>query len=190
MKKFLLITIGLMFLFMCKQEPAVDPTPDPTPDPTYDTTIFYDDIENGVKDWVADPTINSSRWYIVGGYSHTLTHSWSGYNRELNNVMNLTSKSFDLTGYKDDVLLTFWTAYNIEENYDFGYVEYSIDSGSTWTRLLTITGLQDYWIKKEITISGVGDIVDFQLRFSYQTDGSNQSVYWYIDDVKLSGNVK
>ena len=192
MKKFIIIIVILMIIFVSCAEPDdcdCDPVHDPTPEPTYNVTVFYDDIESGIKEWIADPIINVSRWYIVGGYSYTLTHSWSGYNREYDNTMNLTSKSFDLTGYESDILLTFWNVYRIEEDYDFGYVEYSIDSGSSWVRLLALTGEQLYWVKEELLITGVGGEVDFKIRFSHQTDGTVLSVYWYVDDIKLSGNI-
>ncbi len=192
MKKliFILLIIAIIFTACAEpdSDPDPDPMPDPTPEPTYNETIFYDDISNGIKEWVADPTVGTSRWYIVAGYSHTIAHSWSGYNREYDHEMNLTSKSFDLTNYGSDILLTFWTAYNIEEEYDFGYVEYSIDSGASWVKLLTITGEQSYWDKEELLIEGVGGEVDFKIRFAYITDGTILSLYWYVDDIKLSGN--
>ena len=61
---------------------------------------------------------------------------WSGQyawwaNREDNSDARLT-RAFDLSGV-DTATLSFWTWYDIEDDWDYGYVMASADGGETWT---------------------------------------------------------
>ena len=142
-----------------------------------------------MKEWVQDPL--TGRWYIIGGYSYSLTRSWScspGLYPD-SDTATLTSKSFDLTGLDPEVLLTFWNAYYFEDSYDFGYVEYSIDGGVTWIEVLSVTGEKYYWTKQEVTLDSVGGEANFKIRFKSVSDDSVRKDGWYIDEIKLSGNL-
>ncbi|MBA7612302.1 hypothetical protein ES703_19538 [subsurface metagenome] len=78
--------------------------------------------------------------------------------------------------------MTFWHKYALEENHDYGYVEVSTDSGSTWTKLFTATGNEGWnWEKIDLTPYGGGVI---GLRFRLVSDGNGITADgWYIDDV-------
>ena len=56
-------------------------------------------------------------------------------NREDDSDARLT-RSFDLSAV-DEATLNFWTWYDIEDNWDYGYVMASTDGGKTWTPLQT-----------------------------------------------------
>ncbi|NLE43782.1 MAG: hypothetical protein GX620_03575 [Chloroflexi bacterium] len=49
------------------------------------------------------------------------------------------SQEFDLTDV-DEATLTYWTWYDLEEDWDYAYVEVSTDGGRTWTILTTPSG--------------------------------------------------
>jgi hypothetical protein len=108
--------------------------------------------------------------------------------------------------------LTFWTWFDIEEEWDYGFVEVSTDGGTTWdpipgniTRLsenpnvstawanslvggqvstdTAITGSSGNWVPAEFTLPA-GNVM---VRFSYYTDEATNGAGWFIDDVAVNG---
>ena len=92
--------------------------------------------------------------------------------------------------------LDFKTLYDIEEGYDYGYVQVSVDGGSTWTNLAGnittttdpygmnqgngITGASDGWVDAHFDLSAyAGQAV--QLRFAYITDTYVFGTGWKLD---------
>ncbi len=111
--------------------------------------------------------------------------------------MRLT-RPFDLRGL-DQATLRFWTWYDIETGWDYGYVQVSNDDGDTW-RLLrgpsttdanpnsnnygwAYTGSQA-WIEEEIDLSAYAG-QEILLRFEYVTDDALNTPGWLIDDVSI-----
>ena len=109
--------------------------------------------------------------------------------------------------------LTFWTWYDIEEEWDYGFVEVSTDGGTTWAPIpgnitrysenpngstawanslvggqastdTAITGSSNGWVLAQFTLpAGSGVLV----RFSYYTDEAVNGQGWFIDDVSVDG---
>ena len=94
--------------------------------------------------------------------------------------------------------LTFWTWYDIEQNWDYGYVEVSNDGGSSFTPIpgnITtnnnpngtnrgngITGSSGGWVEAIFDLSNfAGQTILF--RFSYITDELVTNEGIYIDDI-------
>ncbi len=133
-------------------------------------------------------------WTLSTARSKSGTHSyWGGNGDDLNNT--LTSKRGHLV--KSGEQLTFWTWYQIETNYDYGYVELTTD-GRTYTRLpgnITtnndpnqrnvgngITGTSSNWVQATFDLSAyVGKVV--WVRFRYSTDGGTSYAGWFVDDI-------
>jgi immune inhibitor A len=109
--------------------------------------------------------------------------------------------------------LTFWTWYDIEEEWDFGFVEASTDGGASWTPLAgsitrtsnnpnnssawanslvggqastdtAITGNSGGWVEATFTLPAAGGVL---VRFSYYTDEAVNGQGWFIDDVSVDG---
>ena len=109
--------------------------------------------------------------------------------------------------------LTFWTWYDIEEEWDYGFVEASVDGGSTWAPVpgsitrysenpngstawanslvggqastdAAITGSSGGWVQGVFTLPAASDV---QLRFAYYTDEATLGKGWFIDDVAVNG---
>jgi hypothetical protein len=188
MKKLFLLVL-LAILLSCSNPES--PPPEPEPEPIPFTEIFYDSIEGGIKNWtVSVPTT----WIISVASSYSLTHCWTDSTALYANNQNtsLVSQVFDFTNYKD-VTLQIWQAYTFEKNFDFGYIEYSIDSGTTWTIAASFTGDSSapllYWQLYELAIPAIDGLSTVKIRFTVKTDASNQKDGWYIDDIKIIGRV-
>ncbi len=79
--------------------------------------------------------------------------------------------------------LSFYEWSYLENNYDYGYVEYSINSGS-WVQLDSRTGDRRTWQRKEYVINASrGDTI--KVRFRATSDVSITYDGWYIDSLRL-----
>lgn len=87
----------------------------------------------------------------------------------------------------DNAELSFWTKYDLETNYDFGYVEISTDEGNTWTQLGNrINGESNGWIKLTYDLSNIPVGTVAYIRFRQTSDGSVTREGWYIDDIAVT----
>lgn len=113
------------------------------------------------------------------------------------------TRAFDLTGLTE-ATLTFWTWYEIEQNYDWAYVEVSTDGGSTWQTVAgshattedpignsygpAYTGTsrtpQPGWVQDTVDLSPfTGQKI--QVRFEYVTDEAVNLRGFFLDDIAL-----
>ena len=113
--------------------------------------------------------------------------------------MTLT-REFDFTGVSGPIKLSYQTWYNIEEEWDYLYLEASTDGGVTWEILKTpsgtdsnpsgnaygwgYTGASGDWIREEVDLSQfAGQKV--QLRFEYVTDAAVNEEGLMLDDISV-----
>ncbi|MDX1600087.1 MAG: immune inhibitor A [Anaerolineales bacterium] len=127
---------------------------------------------------------------------------WS--NRGDESDMTLT-RSFDLSGIEDNVSLDYWVWYDIEEGWDYLYVEASADGGDNWEILRTPSGTDEdpsgnsygwaytaksgggdeaRWIEESVDLSDYvgGEVL---VRFEYVTDAAVNGEGLLLDDVRL-----
>lgn len=71
----------------------------------------------------------------------------------------------------------------IEDGYDYLYVEYSLDGGKTWTQLDALTGNADWSAHK--WAYGAKNAASL-LRFRYNTDGGANEAGAFIDDIAVT----
>ena len=153
-------------------------------------------------------TINCSGDYTLNFTGSTVTgllpadaHSgsyllWSNMGNESD--MTLT-REFDFTGVSGPIDLSYWTWYDIEEDWDYVYLEASTD-GQTWEILKTpsstdtnpsgqsfgwaYTGQTGDWKQEQVDLSQfAGQKV--QLRFEYITDAAINGEGFLLDDVQI-----
>jgi immune inhibitor A len=123
---------------------------------------------------------------------------WS--NRGDESDMRLT-RTFDLRTASGPLQLSYWTWYDLEEDYDYAYVEASTD-GEHWDILQApsstlddpsgnsfgwaYNGQSGGWIQEQVDLSSyAGKLVS--VRFEYVTDSAVNGVGMLIDDLNLQG---
>ena len=123
---------------------------------------------------------------------------WS--NRGDDSNMTLT-REFDLSGVDAPVEMTYWTWYDIETDYDYLYVEASLD-GERWEILQTESGTNynpsgnsygwgyngqsESWIQESVDLSPFAGKRVY-IRFEYVTDPAVNGEGLLVDDVSIQG---
>lgn len=181
----------------------------PQADPTEEITICPHSASYRVRQYAADYyriTCPGSNLLTFRGSTVTRllpqdAHSgkyafWSNKGDESN--MTLT-RSFDLGAVSGPITLTYWTWYDIEEDYDYVYVEVSED-GYRWEILKTpsgtdedpsgnsfgwgYNGLSDGWLHEQVDLSPyAGKFI--QVRFEYVTDAAVNGEGLLLDDIEI-----
>jgi hypothetical protein len=140
------------------------------------------DFENGAPYWDLQDQWGLSNTQSHSS-SHSLTESPSGnYASNLDNYASLSA--FSLAGYTE-ASVSFWTRYNMEDNYDYMWLEISTN-GSTWTELAEFNGIQNSWVEKTYSLNNYLDETYILLRFHFYSDVSVTRDGMYIDDFQIS----
>jgi len=142
----------------------------------------------------------------TGILAHSDLYEWYGGKADLLfNTLTLASPITLGAGAN----LNFWTWYEIETGWDFGFVQISTDGGATWTSLENpdttsdhdpaahpdvitnipgFTGSSGGWVEETFDLSAYeGDSA--LIRFLFVTDWAYTETGWYIDDVTINGFV-
>ena len=166
--------------------------------------IFIDTTNNPLTHWTISATPSTPFWEstTTSYYSspNSYTDSKSGNYANSATVTMTMTNPINLSSYTNPKL-SFWTKYDIENNWDYGQVEISTNNGSTWTPLAgTYTnlgtgsfqpngqplydGTQANWVREEISLTGINS-TQAKLRFKLRTDGSQTRDGWYVDDIGI-----
>jgi len=152
--------------------------------PAY-TNALFDDVENGnALGWTAQ-----SPWAITELASASPTHSWTDSpsgNYAANVNTSLTSPVLDLSAMSG-CRLEFMHTYQIESGWDFGYVEYSTNGGSTWSQAAAFTGSHTSWGPAAVDLPQLDGVANARFRFRLVSDSYTQQDGWYVDDIYLRG---
>lgn len=152
-----------------------------------------------------------SNWTSTGGWNITTTKFKSapssftdspGGNYLANaNATMTVNQPISIPSGAMSVKLEFWTQWDIENNWDYGQVLVSTNSGASWTPLAGLytnpgtgtfqpngqplyDGTQTTWVKEEMNLSPyMGSQII--LRFLLRADGSIQADGWYVDDINI-----
>ena len=128
---------------------------------------------------------------------HSGEFAW--WSNRRNMLSSSLTRPVDLTQV-NQASLHFWTWFDIEEHFDYGYVAVSGDNGLTWTTLPGThatsddpnqanyghgyTGKSGTWLEEEIDLSPyVGDRI--LLRFWSITDPGLNQPGWLVDDIAI-----
>ena len=154
--------------------------------------VFYDDVESGNIGWTTTGNWHIDRtrtWHIVDTNYYSPSYSWfSDYANNYDTALEL-STTIDASTY-DELILVFKTYYSIEEGYDYGSIDISLDGGATWTEVGYLTGSSNGWITLTLDLTPMvgGRFTDqVKIRFHFVTDYINTEEGWYVDDITLIG---
>ncbi|QLH74780.1 MAG: immune inhibitor A [Methanomassiliicoccales archaeon] len=138
------------------------------------------------------------------GWQNFGSYWWSNQGDQMDNSLQGT---IDLTGTIGTIHeLTILTRWDMEDYWDFGFVQVSTDGGKTWTSLENayttydhdpnamqsivdnLPGITSYspWQYVTWDLSAYDEQV-IEVRFRYMTDWATSYSGWYIDDVYLDG---
>lgn len=147
--------------------------------------ILEDDVESGNQGWTAE-----GNWAITTEASHSSSHSWTdspGGNYGNNWNYSLVSPVFDLSDYRG-INLGFWHIHDLEDGYDYGYVEFSTNAGATWTVVDSFNGEnQTTWMEEAIDLPALDGQPNARIRFRLDSDYYITGDGWHLDDLLLLG---
>ncbi|MCK4353298.1 T9SS type A sorting domain-containing protein [candidate division WOR-3 bacterium] len=142
--------------------------------------MFADDFEAGSGNWQGD-------WKMTDESAHTGDSSFTdlpgaSYPNDTTLICELIP-NIDLSGWLS-AKLEFYTKYELEDGYDFGYVDISLNKGKSWTNIKKYTGTQTDWGKEILDLSQFcGNSI--KLRFKLTSDKVNNDDGWFLDDVLI-----
>ncbi|MBN1580314.1 MAG: immune inhibitor A [Anaerolineae bacterium] len=121
---------------------------------------------------------------------------WSNRRNMLNSSL---TQRIDLRDV-ESATLRFWTWYDIEEHFDYGYVAVSTDDGRTWTTIPGThstsddpnnanyghgyTGKSQGWLQEQVDLGSFAG-QEILLRFWYISDPGLNQPGWLIDDIAI-----
>lgn len=146
-------------------------------------TVFADDVEAGNQGW-----ITTGAWAITQTQSSPPTHVWSdspGGSYASNSDTSLVSPVLDLSNLSD-VTLTFTHSFALENRYDFGIVEYSIDEGETWAKAAAFTGSQSEFMQASVALEALANHNTARIRFRLVSDQAITGDGWFIDNIRIT----
>jgi len=151
----------------------------PTASPDYyqldeltDLTLQTEDAENGSSLWNLDGFQLSTARSNSGSYSFK--------SRTTNYDVSAMTSAHPIP-VAEDMNLSFWTWYEIENNYDKAFVEVSRD-GRFYEILENYTDDSNGWIYQEFPLDDyVGESI--YIRFRYTTDAGTLDEGFYVDDI-------
>jgi len=152
-----------------------------------DDNIFSDDMESGEGNWTVSDSVS---WEITTEESNSSTHAWSdspdaNYTNDANTSLTYGS-DIDLSDYAgENIGLGACLKFEIEEDWDYLYIEASNDSGESWTTMVGLTGEQDAWKCNGVVIPENMKTAHFRMRFRLETDDSVVKDGIYIDDIAI-----
>jgi len=125
-----------------------------------------------------------SSWWTLNGFSlsttksHSTSHSYKSRYQDADVSSMITTHPLPVTS---GMTLSFWTWYNIEQDYDSAFVEVTTD-GRQYDILGMYTGSSGSWQQKQFDLSPYAG-KSIYIRFRYTTDEMTQNEGFYVDDI-------
>jgi hypothetical protein len=179
--------------------------PDPVTGSVHQFGADYISLERGGGDTVVEFQ-GATTVPLVQTQPHSGRYFW--YSNRRDSADTTLTRAFDLSKVSK-ATLDFWTWYNIEGDFDYGYVEVSTDGGKTWTtqksRYTTDTNpnganyghgytgpsghssqskAAPQWLHVNVDLSAYAG-QQVLLRFQYLTDEGFNAPGWVLDDISI-----
>ncbi len=151
-------------------------------------STYSDNFESGVNGWTTGGT--SNQWAQTTSQSQSPTHSWTdspagSYPNNMNSW--LQSPVIDLSA-KTGVTVSSWARYALEAGYDYAYLEYSLNGGTTWnpTWLARWNGVNNTWTQSSQAAPALDNQANVRLRYRVTSDGGVVDDGLYVDNFDVS----
>ena len=146
---------------------------------------FSDGFESGMGHWVTNGTWGVTT-FMTHGSGHALTDSPGSY--YTNGTLSPVSLAapISLAGARRPAL-GFWHRSFLEAGFDFGYVDVSLDGGTTWEAqpLATVTGVAPTMTFEQLNLGAFVGRSNLNFRFRLVADASVVMDGLYLDDVRI-----
>jgi len=144
---------------------------------------FFEDFENGFDNWLVSGQDWDTTKITFRSPDYAITESPNGnYPGWANSTITLANP-VDLSETNLPVLI-FWHRYNAQTNYDFCYVEISVNGGYNWELLESFTGFTNTLFLTQLNLSEY-KVESVLIRFRMRDNGNTVYDGWYIDDVEI-----
>ncbi len=141
-----------------------------------------DDAESGIGNWTVQ-----GGWSLHTDTYHSPSHSFAYAPYPNNADYSLTLANPVNTQSAPVCYLNFWTRYDLEAGYDFGYVEISSDNGSTWQSVTAVNGTNLTWTEYSYDVTQYANAsTQVKIRFRLNSDVFITGQGWWVDDIKLT----
>jgi len=162
-----------------ESDPSNTVTVTPLPPLTFP---FLDDFESGALYWNFEGT-----WGLTTSQSHSATHSMTeSPNGNYDDDLDISSQLYNFSlENAQSATMSFWTKHNLEEGYDYTYLQISTN-GLNWTTLETFNGALNTWTLKTYDLEVyLGEPAVF-IRFNFYSDSYVTENGMFIDDFELN----
>ncbi|MEM7342822.1 MAG: hypothetical protein AAF485_01140 [Chloroflexota bacterium] len=134
---------------------------------------------------------------VINNEPYSGNHQW--YSHRGDDTNTRLTHAFDLTEV-NKATLNYWIWYDIETDWDYGYVEVSTNGGTSWDILATpytddsnptgnaygpgYTGSSDGWLEESLDLTPYAG-QEILVRFEYVTDDAVNRPGWAVDDMSI-----
>jgi hypothetical protein len=144
----------------------------------------YNFDDGTLQGWTTSGTAN---WGVTMSSSHSGSYSVTdspGGDYVNSAITYLTSPVLNLTGTSNPVL-AFYHKYDLENGFDFGYVQISTNGGASFNTVKTYTGTQSSFAQEAFDLTPYQSSSTVVIRFHMTSDSIVISDGWYIDDIEI-----
>lgn len=149
------------------------------------TTVFSDDFDSGLGSWTLTGQWGTTTTQAYNG-ANSLTDSPGGLYLNNQTTFATVTPSFNLTTALDANVF-FRVKYDIENGFDYCYLELSSNNGTTWTVVTTFNGENNLatWTNFTANVGGFVGNSQVKMRFRFYTDQGYQSDGIFIDSLRV-----
>ncbi len=152
------------------------------------TSAYSDNFESGANGWTTGGTSNA--WAQTTSQSQSPTHSWTdspagSYPNNMNSWVQ--SPVVNLSG-KTGVVVSSWVRYDLEPGYDYAYLEYSTNGGTSWNAsyLARWNGANATWTQSSLAAPALDNQASVRLRYRVTSDAGVVADGLYVDTFDVS----
>lgn len=149
------------------------------------TAGFADDMESGQGAWETGGQLNT--WHLTEYRYNSPTHSWNNAIETSHTYPNgqdaWVATPYVLIPPAPYAFLAYSHLYQIENGYDYAYVEISPD-GENWEALRSFTGFSPVFYRDSLDLSHYA-AMPLKIRVRFTSDGSVSYEGFYFDDVQI-----